>query len=201
MMGFMRRFDPGYLELKSQLGPDGVGDPLIVRNTHRNEIAPYGLDSALSLTNAAIHEIDINRWLTDDEYAWVQVLTGRSGPLTPQGQHDPLFVLLQTTQGTIVEIEMFVQSQLGYEVSCHVTAGHGVAEMSDGAFVTTMQARHRGHCPAGAVARSVPGGLPPAAAGVDHPPGHRESDAGRLGLGRLRRHHHRERGDRLAALR
>ncbi len=145
MMGFMRRFDPGYLELKSQLGAEGIGDPLIVRNTHRNEIAPYGLDSALSLTNAAIHEIDINRWLTDDEYSWVQVLTGRSGPLTPQGQHDPLFVLLQTTEGTIVEIEMFVQSQLGYEVSCHITAGQGVAEMSDGAFVTTMRARHRGH--------------------------------------------------------
>jgi len=145
MMGFMRRFDPGYAELKSQLGPDGIGDPLIVRNTHRNEIAPYGLDSALSLTNAAIHEIDINRWLTEDEYAWVHVLTGRSGPLTPPGQHDPLFVLLQTTLGTIVEIEMFVQSQLGYEVSCQVTAGHGVAEMGDGAYVTTMRARQRGH--------------------------------------------------------
>ena len=145
MMGFMRRFDPGYVELKAQLGPAGLGDPLIVRNAHRNETAPYGLDSALSLTNSAIHEIDINRWLTDDEYAWVQVLTGRSGPLTPEGQHDPLFVLLQTTSGTIVEIEMFMQSQLGYAVSCHVTAGHGVAEMGDGAFVTTMQARHQGH--------------------------------------------------------
>jgi myo-inositol 2-dehydrogenase/D-chiro-inositol 1-dehydrogenase len=145
MMGFMRRFDPGYLELRGQLGPDGIGDPLIVRNAHRNEIAPYGLDSALSLTNAAIHEIDINRWLVDDEYAWVHVVTGRSGPLTPEGQHDPLFILLQTTKGTIVEIEMFVQSQIGYEVTCAVTGGLGVAEMGDGSFVTTARTRHRGH--------------------------------------------------------
>jgi myo-inositol 2-dehydrogenase/D-chiro-inositol 1-dehydrogenase len=145
MMGFMRRFDPGYVELKGQLGPDGIGDPLIVRNAHRNEVAPYGLDSALSLTNAAIHEIDINRWLIEDEYTWVQVLTGRSGPLTPQGQHDPLFVLLQTTSGTIVEIEMFVQSQIGYEVTCQVTGGAGIAEMGDGSFVTTVTTRHRGH--------------------------------------------------------
>lgn len=145
MMGFMRRFDPGYVELKAQLGPEGLGDPLIVRNAHRNEIAPYGLDSALSLTNSAIHEIDINRWLTDDEYAWVQVLTGRPGPLTPAGQHDPLVILLQTTSGTIVEVEMFMQSQLGYQVSCVVTAGRGVAEMGDGAFLTTMHARQRGH--------------------------------------------------------
>ena len=68
MMGFMRRFDPGYLELKGQFGENGIGDPIIVRNAHRNEVAPYGLDSALSITNAAIHEIDINRWLVDDEY-------------------------------------------------------------------------------------------------------------------------------------
>lgn len=145
MMGFMRRFDPGYLQLKAQLGSNGIGDPLIVRNAHRNEIAPYGLDSALSITNAAIHEIDINRWLVDDEYAWVEVLTGRSGPLTPEGQHDPLFILLRTRQGTIVEVEMFVQSQLGYEVTCQVTGGLGAAEMSDGSFVTTAMGRHRGH--------------------------------------------------------
>jgi len=145
MMGFMRRFDPGYLELKGQFGVDGIGDPLIVRNSHRNEIAPYGLDSALSITNSAIHEIDINRWLIDDEYSWVQVITGRNGPLTPEGQHDPLFLLLQTSTGTIVDIEMFVQSQLGYEVRCDVTGGTGVAEMSDGSFVTTAKALHRGH--------------------------------------------------------
>lgn len=145
MMGFMRRFDPGYVELKATFGPDGIGDPLIIRNSHRNEIAPYGLDSALSITNAAIHEIDINRWLADDEYAWVEVLTGRNGPLTPQGQHDPLFLLLKTTLGTIVDIEMYVQSQLGYEVTCSVTGGTGAADMADGSFVTTSRALHRGH--------------------------------------------------------
>jgi myo-inositol 2-dehydrogenase/D-chiro-inositol 1-dehydrogenase len=145
MMGFMRRFDPGYLELKSQLGPEGIGEPLIVRNAHRNEVAPYGLDSALSITNAAIHEIDINRWLVDDEYAWVQVVTGRSGPLTPDGQHDPLFILLMTTRGTIVEVEMFVQSQIGYEVTCDVTGGLGIANMTDGRYVSTARARSRGH--------------------------------------------------------
>ncbi len=145
MMGFMRRFDPGYLELKGALGPDGIGDALIVRNCHRNEIAPYGLDSALSITNAAIHEIDINRWLVEDEYEWVEVIPGRSGPITPEGQRDPLFILMRTRSGAIVEIEMFVQSQFGYEVTCHVTGGVGVAEMSDGSYVTTARAGQRGH--------------------------------------------------------
>lgn len=145
MMGFMRRFDPGYLELKDTFGPEGIGDPLIIRNSHRNEIAPYGLDSALSITNAAIHEIDINRWLTDDEYSWVEVITGRNGPMTPEGQHDPLFLLLKTHAGTIIDIEMYVQAQLGYEVTCAVTGGTGVSEMADGAYVNTSRSLHRGH--------------------------------------------------------
>lgn len=145
MMGFMRRFDPGYVQLKTSLGDDGIGDPLIVRNCHRNEIAPYGLDSALSITNAAIHEIDINRWITDDEYSWVEVIEGRSGPITPQGQRDPLFLLLRTTSGTIVEIEMYVQAQIGYEVTCQVTGGLGIAEMADGNYVTVAKSRSRGH--------------------------------------------------------
>ena len=145
MMGFMRRFDPGYLELKGSFGPDGIGDPLIVRNSHRNEVAPYGLDSALSITNAAIHEIDINRWLVGDDYEWVEVVPGRSGPLTPEDQHDPLFILLRTTSGVIIDIEMFVQSQIGYEVTCHVTGGLGNASMADGRYVTTASARQVGH--------------------------------------------------------
>ena len=144
MLGFMRRFDPGYEALRDRLGSDGIGDPLIIRNAHRNEIAPYGLDSALSITNAAIHEIDINRWLTGEDYCWVHVLTGRSGPITPQGQHDPLFLLLETTGGTIVEVEMFVQSQVGYEVTCDVTGGHGIASMGSGDFVTMTKDRRRG---------------------------------------------------------
>ncbi|MBI1351572.1 MAG: inositol 2-dehydrogenase [Actinomycetales bacterium] len=145
MMGFMRRFDPGYRELKDTFGPDGIGDPLIVRNSHRNEVAPYGLDSALSITNAAIHEIDITRWLVDDEYEWVEVVPGRSGPITPEGQRDPLFLLLRTRTGVIVDIEMFVQSQIGYEVTCHVTGGLGNASMADGRYVTIAKARQQGH--------------------------------------------------------
>ncbi len=62
MMGFMRRFDPGYLELKDTFGPEGIGDPLIIRNSHRNEIAPYGLDSALSSTTSSRNCAAGGRW-------------------------------------------------------------------------------------------------------------------------------------------
>jgi myo-inositol 2-dehydrogenase/D-chiro-inositol 1-dehydrogenase len=50
MLGFMRRFDPGYVALKSDLDAGRVGEALVVHNIHRNAYAPYGLDTRLSST-------------------------------------------------------------------------------------------------------------------------------------------------------
>ena len=55
------------------------------------------------------------------------------------------FLLLRTVHGAIIEVEMFVQSQIGYEVTCSVTGGLGNASMSDGRYVTTAKALHIGH--------------------------------------------------------
>ncbi|MGI9197638.1 MAG: Gfo/Idh/MocA family protein [Candidatus Nanopelagicales bacterium] len=142
-LGFMRRFDPGYAALKA--GIPSVGEPLLVHNVHRNAFAPYGLKSSMTLTNAAIHELDINRWLLDDEYSTVQVITGRPGPRTPAGEFDPLLVILTTERGTLVEIEAFINAAYGYEVRCEVVASDGTLDMGDGSFVTRRSARSVGH--------------------------------------------------------
>ncbi len=143
-LGFMRRFDPGYMAMKAELTDDGIGRPLIVHNIHRNTRAPYGLATPQTLTNMVIHEFDINRWLLDDEYATVDVLAPSPGPLTPEGELDPILVVLSTAGGVLVEIEAFVNSQYGYEVVCRVTGSLGQSVMGDGSFVTRSRAFHRG---------------------------------------------------------
>lgn len=142
-LGFMRRFDPGYQQLKQQLDSRTVGDPLIVRNLHRNTSAPYGLLTSRTMTNMAIHEMDINRWLTSDEYEEVQVIAPRPGPATPVGQLDPLLIFFRTTRGVVVEIEAFVNANYGYEVSCSVVATEGLLDMGDGGFITRTRSRER----------------------------------------------------------
>jgi myo-inositol 2-dehydrogenase / D-chiro-inositol 1-dehydrogenase len=142
-LGFMRRFDPGYVALKESLA--SIGEPLIVHNVHRNAFAPYGLTTAGTLTNSAIHEIDINRWLLDDDYATVQVVAGRPGPRTPEGELDPILVLLTTRGGAVVEIEAFVNAAYGYEVRCEVVGSEGTVEMGDGAYLTRRAERAVGH--------------------------------------------------------
>ena len=142
-LGFMRRFDPGYVALKESL--PSVGEPLLVHNVHRNAFAPYGLATAMTMTNMAIHEFDINRWLLDDDYATVQVVAGRPGPRTPEGQLDPVLVLLTTRGGAVVEIEAFVNASYGYEVRCEVVGSEGTVEMGDGAYLTRRAERAVGH--------------------------------------------------------
>jgi len=144
MLGFMRRFDPGYVALKSALTSGEVGDALIVHNMHRNAFAPYGVDSAMNIANSAVHEIDINRWLLDDDYASVQVVTGRPGPDVPAGQHDPMLITFTTKSGVLVPIELFMTAHFGYQVSCQVVACEGVLDMGDGTFITRSATGVRG---------------------------------------------------------
>ena len=143
-VGFMRRFDPGYLALRAELGPDGVGDALLVHNVHCNTEAPYGLATEQTLTNMAIHELDINRWLLDEEYRSVLVLHGRPGPDTPDGHHDPLLIILRTQADVLVQIEAFVNARFGYDVACRVVGSEGQSHMADGSWITRARSFGRG---------------------------------------------------------
>lgn len=142
-VGFMRRFDPGYVELRRRLRAGDVGVPLIVRNIHRNQGVLPTQTTAMSLTNSAVHEIDINRWLLGCEYSSVRVMSGLSGPRSGRDLQDPLLVFLQTTSGPIVEIELFVNATFGYEVRCEVVASNGTLLMGDGALITESQGGQR----------------------------------------------------------
>ena len=144
MLGFMRRFDPGYVALKASLASGDVGEALVIHNIHRNAFAAYGLDTTLSINNSAVHEVDISRWLLDEEYEWVQVLSGKPGPDVPDGQKDPLLITFRTTSKVMVTIEMFMTARYGYEVRCSVVAGNGILDMGDGTFITRTSRGSRG---------------------------------------------------------
>ncbi|MCP5030906.1 MAG: Gfo/Idh/MocA family oxidoreductase [Actinomycetia bacterium] len=143
-LGFMRRFDPGYLGLKDEILTGAIGAPLLVHNVHRVAYAPYGLTSTGTVAAAAIHEIDINRWLLDDEYERVQIISGRPGPDVPDGERDPMLLIFQTVTGVLVEVEVFLTARYGYEVVCQVVASDGVADMGDRTYITRTTKRVRG---------------------------------------------------------
>src|SRR4051812_38223680 len=76
-VGFMRRHDDAYRELKRRLDDGEIGDPLLVHCVHRNADIPASFDQALAITDSVVHEVDVARWLLGQEVAAVTVVAGR----------------------------------------------------------------------------------------------------------------------------
>jgi myo-inositol 2-dehydrogenase/D-chiro-inositol 1-dehydrogenase len=62
-VGFMRRFDPGYVELRKRIISGMVGTPMLANCTHRNVDVPAGWTTETTVLKAAVHEIDVMPWL------------------------------------------------------------------------------------------------------------------------------------------
>ena len=143
-LGFMRRFDPGYVQLKNALSNGSVGEALLLHCIHRNAHSPYVQSSHLALTNSLVHEMDTNRWLLNEEYSHVQVIAGRASPVVNAGVQDPMLVIMATASGVLIEIESFSNCQYGYDVRCEVVASMGTLELGDGSFITSAAAGRHG---------------------------------------------------------
>jgi myo-inositol 2-dehydrogenase / D-chiro-inositol 1-dehydrogenase len=127
-VGFMRRFDPGYLAMKRSLDARELGEPLLLHCTHRNRSAPPFFNSESPITNAAVHEIDIARWLLDREITSVTVVPSRS---TSRARiRDPQLILLQTADGLLVDVEVFVNAQYGYDVRGELVCEAGTVALA-----------------------------------------------------------------------
>jgi myo-inositol 2-dehydrogenase/D-chiro-inositol 1-dehydrogenase len=71
--------------------------------------------------------VDAVRFLLDDEIASVQVVHGVPTSSAPQGTSDPMLVIFETASGRIVTDEVFVRTQVGYEVRTEVVGETGSA--------------------------------------------------------------------------
>jgi myo-inositol 2-dehydrogenase/D-chiro-inositol 1-dehydrogenase len=130
-VGFMRRFDPGYVDLKTRLDAGEIGAPLLMHCAHRNVSVHDFFDSAMVLTDSAVHEIDVARWLLEDEIARVTVLTPRPSSRARPGLRDPQLVLLETAAGRLVDVEAFVGAGYAYDIRCEVVGEDGTLELRD----------------------------------------------------------------------
>ncbi|MEX5721913.1 Gfo/Idh/MocA family protein, partial [Geodermatophilus maliterrae] len=126
-VGFMRRFDPEYAELKALLASGGLGEPLLVHCAHRNPAVPAGVTTEMIVQDSVVHEVDVARFLLDEEIAAVTVLRPRATRHAGEGLSDPLLVLLETAGGRMVDVECFVSTGVGYEVRTEVVGEDGSA--------------------------------------------------------------------------
>ncbi len=124
----MRRFDPGYLAMKDALAQDRLGAPLFFHCVHRNAVGPEYLTSELVIANSAVHEIDIARFLLEEEFAWVTVTSPRASMRAPSRR--PQFIVLETRGGVVVDVEVFVDATYGYEVKGEMVCEAGAVMLA-----------------------------------------------------------------------
>lgn len=126
-VGFMRRFDPEYVALKRLISHGGLGNPLMVHCTHRNPDVPPHFTAEFAVRDSVVHEVDVARFLLDEEITSVQVISGVATSRAPEKVADPLIVVFETESGRIVTDEVFVRTGVAYEVRTEVVGELGSA--------------------------------------------------------------------------
>lgn len=123
-IGFMRRFDRPYQDLKREIQSGKYGKVLQIRCTSRNVSSPTAT-TAMLLTNVAVHEIDIIRWLLGEEIVSVGVNFAKTTSKANSNLSDPISINCHTESGVLVTIDICANSTYGYEVGMEVITENG----------------------------------------------------------------------------
>jgi myo-inositol 2-dehydrogenase/D-chiro-inositol 1-dehydrogenase len=127
-VGFMRRFDPAYAEMRAGLREGGLGRALLLHCAHRNASAPDWFTSEMSITNSAVHEFDVIRWITGEEIVAITALKSVAKP--GRMPRDPIMVLVETSSGILADIELFLNAAYGYDVRAELVCENGTIELA-----------------------------------------------------------------------
>jgi myo-inositol 2-dehydrogenase / D-chiro-inositol 1-dehydrogenase len=146
-VGFMRRYDPGYADLKAALHSGDLGRVLLIRCVHRNA-ASVPVPSAVLISGSAVHEIDIARWLLEEELVSVTVHCPQPSANSGDTQ-DPMLLVFASASGVLVDVEVFLNAGYGYDVRCELVAESGTVLLDSPAPTVRRFA--------GSLARAVPG--------------------------------------------
>ena len=129
-VGFMRRYDAGYLALK-QAVEQHTGAPILVHAAHRNPTVPEAYETPMAIHDTLIHELDVFRWLLADDYVSARVLYPRNAARSHSKLRDPQVVVLETAKGVLIDVEIFVNCHYGYDIQCEVVGEEGTARLPD----------------------------------------------------------------------
>lgn len=123
-VGFNRRFDPGFVDLKGSIDDGTLGEVRVVHGIHRNASNATSTDDAGLVTGSMIHEFDTFRWLLGDEIIGIRV----ESPIV-DGFRDPQIATLWTDGGQMITAEVFVNAGYGYDVRVEVVGTGGSASL------------------------------------------------------------------------
>ena len=130
-VGFMRRYDSGYVQLKELIENNFIGNPLMVHCAHRNPEVDTTYSTDMAISDTLIHEIDVLHWLVNDDYKSVQVLFPKKTRYAHENLRDPQIVILETKSGVVINAEISVNCKYGYDIQCEVVGEEGIVKLPE----------------------------------------------------------------------
>jgi myo-inositol 2-dehydrogenase/D-chiro-inositol 1-dehydrogenase len=134
-LGFMRRFDPGYVQLREAIENGSIGATVLVHNVSRGVSSAPNATSEFSITGSAIHECDIVPWLLRSPVVEVSWVAPRRSSRAVEGLQDPQLIHLRTADGVLSTVETFLTARYGYVVRCEVVGENGTVSLTEPARV------------------------------------------------------------------
>ncbi len=128
--GFMRRFDRGYILAKKKIEEGKIGKPVSFKSISRDPMCPrldYAKVSGGLITDMAIHDFDLARWLMESEVKRVYVEGGRLvfDQLKEADDIDNATINMLFSDGSIGNVEVSRNALYGYDIRTEVLGSEG----------------------------------------------------------------------------
>ncbi|GIN91725.1 scyllo-inositol 2-dehydrogenase (NAD(+)) [Siminovitchia terrae] len=133
-VGFMRRFDPSYIEAKRRIQQGDIGEPIYFKGLSRDPGSPpesYIKTSGGIFLDLCIHEFDISRFLIGSDVSSVQSF-GKVHVhpfMEKYGDVDQSMSYLEFENGATADIEGSRNSSFGYDVRGEVLGTEGMIQI------------------------------------------------------------------------
>lgn len=144
-VGFMRRYDPGYRQLKQAIASRKYGEPLMLHCAHRNPGVDANYDTSMEVENSMIHEIDVLRWLLDEDYATAEVVFPKKTSKAHENLQDPQIMILTTKSGVRIDVEAFVCTGHCYQIKCEVCCEDAILNLPESPTISVCENATVGH--------------------------------------------------------
>jgi predicted dehydrogenase len=130
-MGFMRRFDPGYVAAREKISQGVIGAPVMFRATSRDPFRPdlqYAApqNSGGIIIDMGIHDFDLARWLMG-EIKTVHAIGGVLAypEMKTVGDIDNAIISLLFEDGRLGVVDLSRNAVYGYDIATEILGTNG----------------------------------------------------------------------------
>ncbi len=135
-VGFNRRFDVNFMQVREAISDGEIGEPYILRITSRDPDPPpieYVKVSGGMFLDMTIHDFDMARYLIDDEVVEVYAIGGaRVNPkIGEAGDIDTGIITLRFQNGVLATIDNSRKAVYGYDQRVEVLGSKGMVSVDN----------------------------------------------------------------------